>query len=153
LKRRVCPLCGMNLSQNWVFRKHENPILARITESNGYKKIVNQNLTMGMIRDSRWYTEIKSFIGYLANRFGLVEIKQVVKEIIPDFVAHRITELEQQLKGLLKHIYVIEDENIKMKYNLKKIANEKIVSWGAVVNRLGSPKNVYPEEDIKWAAK
>jgi hypothetical protein len=153
LRRRVCPLCGMNLSNNWDFRKYEYPIIARITESTGDRGIYHKNLSMNMIENSRWYTEIKSFIGYLAHRFGLVRIEEVIKEIIPDFVAHRITELEQQLKGLLKHIYVIEEENIKMKCNLKKIADEKVISWGKSIQSLKPPKNIYPEEEVKWAAK
>jgi len=71
-------------------------------------------------------------VGWLADKFGLVRIKTVIKKVIPDYVYDRITWLEERLESLLRYIKVLEEENRRLNIQIRSVETHRL-AWGSTV--------------------
>jgi len=127
--RWVCPLCGMTITSRWRPTELKEPVLVREYAYHGYKDIRVRNLTG---RPVGWFLYVKAIVGWLADKFGLVKIKTVIRKIIPDYVYDRITWLEERLESLLQYIKVLEEENRCLNIQIRNVETHRL-AWGSTV--------------------
>ena len=79
---------------------------------------------------TQWATQAKMMVAWLADRFGLIRIKEVVKHVIPDVIAHRITQLEGELQELVSKIKVLKRRNLQLSAK-GVVTSDREIGWGS----------------------
>lgn len=154
----ACPLCGMSLSKGWKAldpARLSDPVVARHYRSLGGRRgfAVSPVHLSEVSESSRWFIVLRGLVARLAEIFGVVSVRKVVQEVIPDWVRLRITELEDRLRGMMKYIDVLEEELYRVRVNVVDEDNHR-VSWGGCVQSLGSRVSVrvkkVESKDVGW---
>lgn len=117
-----CPLCGRITRKSIGGDDKDWAVLQEFGGGRHLKTIRRYKGSDLASKGHWWYNEVKRVIGKLAYQLGLVQIKEVIREVVPAVVQKQIMLLHERIKHLLKIIKSQSEEIKRLRIKLKSIS-------------------------------